>query len=162
PLLGGVDRVEHGVLEHERPDDRVAQLLTAFAAACDLVSLPRLAELGAGLSQRLDQLLERRVPEVPCAVSAELRGSEASAALPIGEQLATGGVHERYPQMVPRTAGDAVDVAEHRTRRAIPCQIVPALSDHDCGARHEVLDESPQRRRNALGGTLARRSLLAA
>src|ERR671937_2880478 len=66
--LGRLARVEDRVLEREQAHVRMAQLLASSAVARHLVALPRLAALGAGPAQRLDQLLERRVTEVARAV----------------------------------------------------------------------------------------------
>ena len=96
------------------------------------------------------------------AVGAEARDHQAHALLPVGEQLATCGIHERQPDVVARAARDRVEVAEDRVCAAVPREVVPAAPEDERGVGVEALDHSLQRRRHALGGRPARGRLFAA
>ena len=89
PLLGRLARVEDRVLEHERAQLRMVELLAA-RRRLRATSWRFHASANSGLDRRsaVDQLLELGVAEVVRAVGAELGDEQAERALPVREQRA--------------------------------------------------------------------------
>src|SRR6202020_1768275 len=114
PLLGLFRGIEDRMLEHHRADDGVVDRSASRAVARHLVLLPRLAELGAALAQRRDQLLELGVADVARAVGAELRHDEPRAVSPVGEHLPPPGIHEVQPDVIAGRLRDRSQIAEQR------------------------------------------------
>src|SRR5919108_551446 len=87
-LLGAEDRM----LEDELAGGRMLNGLAPDAAGRHLVQVPPLAELRASLLQGRDQILEVGVPDVPSGLGPEARDDPASPLLPVGVELASGGI----------------------------------------------------------------------
>ena len=137
-------------------------LLASLAGTGDLVAVPPLAELGARATQRLDQLLERRIADVVRAVGAQLRCAQSRTLLPIGEPLPPRGIHVHQPHVVARQRIRSRLPAKHKLKRAIPREVIPAPAEQAGGVGTEVRDQALERGRDLLGGRLAGRRLLPA
>ena len=154
---------EDRVLEDEQAHRRVAELLAALAAAGDLVALPRAGELRARPAQRVDQRLERGIADVARAVGAELRHEHAELrSQSVNMSSRRAGSMNVSQTWLRRRGATCSEVAEQRDGGVVPGQVVPAAPEDERRVGPEVLDQPAQRRRDALGGRLAGRRLLAA
>ncbi len=131
-LVGVLEGGELDVVQRERADGGVVEVLAGGSEPADGVLSPQTREVRAGLLQPLDERTDPRVVGAGAVGGPELADQLLSLTSPVGEQGTHGRAGEQQPDAVAFGLVEVVEPPDERVVGPIVGQQVPALV-HDVG-----------------------------